>query len=88
MQHPDGGPRSRDWDRELGFINLMQGRDPSTTSAVPYPGDRAIGGVTEDPEQVVVQVHHVRSTQPGKAGPLYTLAIHAGRRHIVRKAQP
>lgn len=88
MQHPDGGPRSRDWDRELGFINLMQGRDPSTTSANPYPGDRAIGGVTDDPERVVVQVHHVRSTQPGMAGPLYTLAIHAGRRQIIRKAQP
>ena len=74
MQHPDGGPRSRDWDRELGFINLMQGRDPSTTSAIPYPGDRAIGGVTEDPEQVVVQVHHV-ALNPTRQG---RTLVHAG----------
>ena len=66
MEHPEGGPRQREWDPELGFINLMQGADPVRRPGQPwYPGDRAIGGVTEDPEQVVVQVHRVRSTQPG-----------------------
>ena len=88
MQQPNGGPRSREWDSELGFINLMQGRDAGR-SAGPnaYPGDRAIGGVLGDPEQVVVQVHHVKSSQPGLVPPLYTLAIHAGRRHVVRKGK-
>ena len=86
MEHPEGGPRQREWDPELGFINLMQGADPVRRPGQPwYPGDRAIGGVTEDPEQVVVQVHRVRSTEPGAAPELFTLAIHAGRRGVVRK---
>lgn len=86
MQHPDGGPRSRDWDSELGFVNLLQGPDlgqPSGRSW--YPGDRAIGGVTTNPEQVVVQVHRVKSTQAGVVPEVYTLAIHAGRRQVIRK---
>lgn len=86
MEHPDGGPRTRDWDSELGFVNLMQGRDQRTkANATYYPGDRAIGGVSADPEQVVVQIHHVQSTQSGVVPALYSLAIHAGRRHVVRK---
>ncbi len=86
MEHPDGGPRSREWDQELGFINLMQGSDPvRKVGEAWYPGDRAIGGVTEDPEQVVVQVHRVISSQPGLVPELFTLAIHAGRRGVIRK---
>jgi hypothetical protein len=86
MQHPDGGPRSRDWDSELGFVNLLQGPDlglPAGRSW--YPGDRAIGGVATNPEQVVVQVHRVKSTQVGVVPELFTLAVHAGRRQVVRK---
>ena len=50
MQHPDGGPRTREWDSELGFINLMQGADPRVrTGEAWYQGDRAIGGVTLPP---------------------------------------
>lgn len=86
MEHPDGGPRSREWDPELGFINLMQGSDPVRRAGTPwYPGDRAIGGVVEDPEQVVVQIHRVTSSQPGIVPELFTLAVHAGRRAVVRK---
>lgn len=86
MQHPDGGPRTREWDTELGFINLMQGADPRVRAGEAwYPGDRSVGGVTDDPEQVVVQVHRVTSTQPGLVPELFTLAVHAGRRQVVRK---
>ena len=86
MQHPDGGPRTREWDTELGFINLMQGADPRVrVGEAWYPGDRTVGGVTDDAEQVVVQVHRVRSTQAGLVPELYTLAVHAGRRQVVRK---
>ena len=86
MQHPDGGPRSRDWDSELGFVNLLQGPDLGQPASRPwYPGDRAVGGVVNDPEQVVVQVHRVKSTQAGVVPEIFTLAIHAGRRQIVRK---
>ncbi|MFC7595917.1 Z1 domain-containing protein [Terrabacter sp. GCM10028922] len=86
MEHPEGGPRRREWDPELGFINLMQGSDPVRKVGQPwYPGDRAIGGIVEDPEQVVVQVHRVTSSQAGLLPELFTLAIHAGRRGVVRK---
>jgi hypothetical protein len=86
MQHPDGGPRSRDWDSELGFVNLLQGPDLGQPAGRPwYPGDRAIGGVSSNPEQVVVQVHRVRSTQAGVVPDIFTLAVHAGRRQLVRK---
>jgi hypothetical protein len=86
MAHPEGGPREREWDPELGFINLMQGADPVRRAGVAwYPGDRAIGGVTESAEAVVVQVHRVRSTQPGVVPDLHTLAVHAGLRGLVRR---
>jgi hypothetical protein len=86
LRHPDGGPRMRDWDAELGFVNLLQGADPRPRAGQAfYPGDRALGGVAENPERVVVQVHWVRSTQPGLVPPLYTLAVHAGRRQLVRR---
>jgi hypothetical protein len=86
MQHPEGGPRTREWDSELGFVNLMQGPDPVRRAGQPwYPGDRAIGGVVDDPEQVVVQLHRVTSSQPGLVPELFTLAIHAGRREVIRK---
>ena len=86
LQHPDGGPRSREWDPELGFVNLLQGADPRPPAGqLAYPGDRAIGGVAADPASVVVQVHRVTSTQGGQVPELYTLAVHAGARHVVRK---
>ncbi len=87
MQHPDGGPRAREWDAELGFVNLLQGADPRRRPGEPwYPGDRAVGGALENPDQVVIQVHRVTSTQPGLVPDLFTLAVHAGSRQILRKA--
>jgi hypothetical protein len=86
MEHPDGGPRSRDWDPTLGFVNLLQGRDTADRAGQPfYPGDRAVGVVASDPESLVVQVHHVQSVAPGVVPPLFTLAVHAGQRHVVRR---
>lgn len=86
MEHPDGGPRQRDWDREIGFINLMQGTDPRVTASAPhYAGDRSVGGADKDPSRIVVQVHHVRSTRPGDTPALLTLAVHAGDRQVTRK---
>jgi hypothetical protein len=86
MQHPEGGARTREWDVELGFINLLQGADPMQRPGVsPYPGDRAIGGVDEHPERVVMQVHRVRPTTSATGDELFTLAVHAGQRAIVRR---
>ncbi len=86
MEHPDGGARLRDWDLETGFVNLLQGADPRSRPGVdPYLGDRSIGGADIDPSRVVVQVHRVRSTQPGATPEVFTLAVHAGDRQIARK---
>ena len=86
MQHPDGGPRTREWDVELGFINLLQGADPVQRPGVPsYPGDRAIDNVDQRPERLVVQVHRVRPITAGAADEIFTLAVHAGQRAVVRR---
>ena len=82
MRLEDGSPRTRDWDHETGFVNLFQGPD----ARGPYPGDRMIGGVATDPEKVVIQVHLVTSKIPGQVPPVHTLAVHAGRRALIRKA--
>jgi hypothetical protein len=82
MRLEDGSPRTRDWDPETGFVNLFQGPD----ARGPYPGDRMIGGVATDPEKVVVQVHLVTSKIPSQVPPVHTLAVHAGRRALIRKA--
>lgn len=87
MEFPDGGPRLREWDPETGFVNLLQGADPRPRpGAEVYPGDRAVGGADVDPSRVVVQVHRVRSTQPGATPEVFTLAVHAGDRQITRRA--
>jgi hypothetical protein len=50
----DGEPRTRAWDSQLGFEQLMQGRDPVETASS-YPGDRNIL-----PGAAQIQVHDVR----------------------------
>lgn len=87
MEHPDGGARTREWDIELGFVNLLQGPDPRAKGADTYPGDRNIGGVATDPEQVVVQVHRVRGRDWDNDMDVLTLAIHAGKKQIVRRSR-
>jgi hypothetical protein len=88
LMEDDGQPRRRKWDVETGFVNLFQGRDNVRSVAGPsYPGDRAIGGIEDDPTAVVAQVHRVvRRDDPERE--LLTLAIHVGDRQIVRKDTP
>lgn len=82
-----GGARVRKWEGSTGFINLFQGRDNVGSGIGPsYPGDRFIGGIESDPDQVVVQVHRVvRRDQHDPE--LLTLAVHLGSRKIVRKVE-
>lgn len=84
MQHPGGGPRSRDWDPSTGFVNLLQGADPRPSGEI-YRGDRSVGGADQQPGRIVVQVHYVRSTQPKATGELFTLVVHAGNRQVMRR---
>jgi len=83
----DGDARVRKWETSTGFVNLFQGRDNVGSGTGPsYPGDRFIGGIEKDPDQVVVQVHRVvRRDQ--RDPELLTLAVHLGSRKIVRKVE-
>nr|WP_286189336.1 Z1 domain-containing protein [Sanguibacter hominis] len=85
LMEEDGRARIRKWDMETGFVNLFQGRDNVRTEGGPsYPGDRAIGGIADDPSSVVVQIHRV-ARRGDAENELFTLAVHLGDRKIVRK---
>lgn len=91
----DGGqPRQRRWDDEVGFANLFQGRDPDPTPGLPaYPGDRNILDLEGEPDQIVVEVHHLKRRYDDGiaiAPEILTLAVHLGERTIVRaqKTEP
>lgn len=78
-------PRVRDWDSELGFVNLFQGEDLVNVPGKPfYPGDRKIP--FDDPEDngIALQVHFVKP-KGDQFPPSYTLAIHLGGASIVRR---
>lgn len=80
-----GVARIRDWDQELGFINLFQGED---VVAVPgkafYPGDRKVPFENDDDSGIAVQIHHVRPRNDS-FDPSYTLAVHLGRGSVVKR---
>lgn len=73
LESPDGAPRRRGWRGQIGFSNLMQGRDNNYSGrSDEYPGDRAMFGSASG-----LQVHWVVGRE-GHPGPLHTLAIHIG----------
>lgn len=73
LESPDGAPRRRRWREQIGFSNLMQGRDNNYTGQTDeYSGDRAMFGSSTG-----VQVHWVVGRE-GQPGPLHTLALHIG----------
>ena len=86
MRHPNGGPREREWREDVGFVNLLQGPDADASKDLSYPGDRNVGGVTEDPARVVVQVHYVSALRDQDIPPIFTLAVHPGRQQVVRRS--
>lgn len=81
-----GQPRRRAWDEQTGFVNLFQGADTSPPGTVPrYPGDRNVLDLEENPDQIVLQVHHVQPRGMDALDDLYTLAIHLGDRANVTR---
>jgi hypothetical protein len=85
LMEDDGRPRRRKWEPETGFINLFQGRDVRDSPGSPfYPGDRNLGGLDVNPDQIVVQVHRVVRTDSPDSREILTLAVHLGERPIVR----
>ena len=90
MEEPEGVPRVRYWDEQIGFVNLFQGRDnASPDPSTEYPGDRQIPNIKKQPDQLVLQIHRVRRREPQETDPpeIFTLAVYLGDRRIVRAVQ-
>jgi hypothetical protein len=83
LERPDGQPRDRAWDSELGLGNLLQGPDPA--GAATYPGDRNLFDRDASPLAVEVQVHRVRP-RGLDLDEVLTLAIYLGDRVAVRRS--
>lgn len=80
------GPRVRKWDCEIGFLNLFQGEDTKRIAGKSfYPGDRSIPAVEANPDDVVVQIHHVVRRDHADGYSLLTPAVYLGQRPIVRR---
>ena len=78
-------PRLRDWDSELGFINLFQGEDVVKIPGKPfYLGDRKVPFGVDDDTGIALQIHYVEPKN-GNFPPSYTLAIHLGKNTIIKR---
>ena len=85
MEEPDGQPRIRKWDPNIGFINLFQGRDNiGPSGSVGYAGDRTVPGIEKTPDQIALQVHRVQRRGFNDPDNLFTLAVYLGERKIVQ----
>jgi hypothetical protein len=78
-------PRSRDWDNEIGFINLFQGEDVvSVPGKLFYAGDRKVPFGMDDDNGIALQIHYV-APKNGLFEPSYTLAIHLGKGTVIKR---
>ncbi len=85
MELSENQPRLRDWDEELGFVNLFQGEDVVSVPGKPfYLGDRKVPFGTDDDNGIALQIHHV-APRNGLFGPSYTLAIHLGKGSVIKR---
>lgn len=75
----DGGARVREWDPQMGFEQLMQGRD-RVAGPDSYPGDRNIL-----PGEPQFQVHLVRPRESPAVSMLALAAFVPSTRRIVRR---
>ncbi|HEV2891461.1 MAG TPA: Z1 domain-containing protein, partial [Frankiaceae bacterium] len=86
LMEDDGGPRTRKWDDETGFVNLFQGKDVRQVAGRPfYPGDRAVPHLDTDPDKVAIQIHRVVRRDRNDGFELLAPAVYLGSRPIVRK---
>lgn len=85
MELSEGVPRIRDWDSELGFINLFQGEDVISVPGKPfYQGDRKVPFGSDDDTGIALQIHHIKP-KGDNFPPSYTLAIHLGKNTIIKR---
>lgn len=86
LMEENGKPRVRKWDEGLGFVNIFQGRDIEEIPGRPYyPGDRAILGIDENPDQLAIQVHRVTVRNDPNLNEIYALALYLGAGKVIRK---
>ena len=82
LMENNGEAREREWNEQVGFVNLFQGEDTTERdSPAWYPGDRYVMGLRENADQLVIQVHRVRPR--GRDEEVLTLAAHLGDRLLV-----
>ena len=82
LMENNGEAREREWNEQVGFVNLFQGEDTTERdSPAWYPGDRYVMGLRENADQLVIQVHRVRPR--GREEEVLTLAAHLGDRLLV-----
>jgi hypothetical protein len=85
MQQPEGGPRERRWDDELGFVNLFQGPDVIERAGADfYRGDRNLFDFDREPTKIVFQVHRVHP-RGVDIDEVLTLAARLGTNVVVRR---
>ena len=85
MELEENTPRTRDWDSEVGFINLFQGEDVVAIPGKPfYSGDRKVPFGTSNGEGIALQIHYVKPRNESFS-PTYTLAIHLGKTALIRR---
>jgi hypothetical protein len=82
LMEGDGGPRTRRWEPDFGFVNLFQGHDlkPQLDGSY-YPGDREVLDIGSNPDQIVIQVHRVLPRD--RAEEVLALAFYLGSGSIV-----
>ncbi|GAA3538390.1 hypothetical protein AFL01nite_13340 [Aeromicrobium flavum] len=86
LMEDHGGPRTRGWSSELGFVNLFQGRDlKAQPNGDFYPGDRYVESLDTDPDQIVIQIHRTQVRSQEDEGQVLALAIYLGSGLVVRK---
>jgi hypothetical protein len=78
-------PRTREWKNDIGFVNLLQGKDQGYPD-VPetYPGDRGVPTSLLGDDCLAIQVHRVLQ-RDSEAPEIYTLAVYLGSSKIVRR---
>jgi len=86
LMEDNGKARTRSWSDEFGFVNLFQGRDlDASRSSNPYPGDRYVQNISEEPDQIVLQVHRNLIKGDDDHGEVLSLAAYLGSGHLARK---
>lgn len=85
MELSENTPRVRDWDNELGFVNLFQGEDLVSIPGKPfYLGDRKVPFGNDDDTGIALQIHYVEPRNR-LFGSSYTLAIHLGKGSVIKR---